>query len=47
VTDVGLKELAALKQLRKLDVAGTNVTYFAGVEELKKALPQCEIVYSH
>jgi hypothetical protein len=42
VTDKGLKELAGLKELQRLNLGGTKVTY-AGVAELKKALPDCEI----
>jgi internalin A len=40
VTDTGLKELAAIKQLRFLHLNETKVTD-KGVEELKKALPEC------
>jgi hypothetical protein len=42
VTDEGLKELAPLKNLTILDLLGTAVTD-AGVKELQKALPKCEI----
>jgi len=42
VTDAGLKNLAALGQLRTLHVARTSVTP-AGVTELKKSLPFCTI----
>jgi hypothetical protein len=42
ITDVGLKELAKLQKLESLSVIGTKVTK-AGVAELKKALPNCEI----
>jgi internalin A len=52
ITDAGLKELAALKNLRELELGGpprgrpgaTPVPITdAGVEELKKALPDCKI----
>ena len=43
VTDAGLKELAPLKGLTKLDVRDTRVTD-AGAMELKKALPECKII---
>lgn len=42
VTDVGLKDLAELKGLRKMDLRVTGVTD-AGVADLRKALPDCEI----
>jgi internalin A len=45
VTDVGLKKLAALnnlKNLKNLDLSQTGVTD-AGVKELQKALPNCQI----
>ena len=41
--DAGLQALAGMKNLRKLTVSTTNVTD-AGVGDLKKALPGCEIV---
>ena len=43
MTDAGLKELAPLKDLAMLNVFGTRVTD-AGVRELKKALPGCQVV---
>jgi hypothetical protein len=43
VTDAGLKELAGLKSLQSLDLSRTKVTD-AGLKELQKALPDCEIV---
>jgi internalin A len=43
VTDAGIKELAALTRLHTLSVADTWVTA-AGVQELQKALPKCEIM---
>jgi hypothetical protein len=42
ITDTGLKELAALKNLTKLDLSYTKVTD-VGVTELQLALPKCEI----
>jgi hypothetical protein len=42
VTDAGLKELAALKGLKVLDLSSTKVTD-AGLKELRKALPTCRI----
>jgi hypothetical protein len=38
-----LKELAALKTLTTLNVYDTKVTA-AGVADLKKALPKCEVI---
>jgi hypothetical protein len=42
ITDAGLKELHGLTSLQSVNLAGTKVTK-AGVEELKKALPECQI----
>ena len=42
MTDVGVMELAALKNLTYLTIAGTKVTPEA-VAELRKALPKCKI----
>lgn len=42
LTDVSLKHLSTLKELRLLDLSGTHVT-LAGVDELRKALPECTI----
>ena len=42
VTNKGLKELAALKDLKMLDIGETNVTP-QGVARLQKALPNCKI----
>ena len=42
ITDVGLKEVAKLQKLTFLDLRDTEITK-AGVAELKKALPKCEI----
>jgi internalin A len=42
ITDAGLKELAALRNLQRLKLASRDVTD-AGVEELRKALPNCDI----
>jgi hypothetical protein len=41
---VGLKELASLKNLRRLHLIGTGVTD-AGVTLLREALPHCMIEY--
>jgi hypothetical protein len=43
VTDNGLKELAGLKELKYLDLRRCQGVTDAGVAELKKALPDCEI----
>ena len=40
--DTGLTELASLKELRELRLAGAKVTP-GGVSELQKALPECKI----
>jgi len=45
ITDVGLKELAKMKNLGSLELDKTQVTD-AGVVELQKALPNCEIQYT-
>lgn len=45
VSDAGLKTLAELKNLKKLDAQHTSTTA-AGVAELKKALPECEVITS-
>lgn len=42
ITDTGLKELAGLTSLQSVNLASTKVTK-AGVEQLKKALPECNI----
>ncbi|MBA2226129.1 MAG: hypothetical protein WHU94_16295 [Thermogemmata sp.] len=42
-TDVGLKELTQLQNLRWLDLSNTQVTA-AGVQELQKAWPRCQII---
>jgi Leucine-rich repeat (LRR) protein len=42
ITDAGLMELAVLRNLTYLYLKGTKVTP-AGLAELKKALPQCEM----
>jgi hypothetical protein len=42
MTDVGLKELAGLKQLKTLILSGTKVTD-AGVAEFKAKRPGCHI----
>lgn len=43
VTDEGLRKLSGLQKLRKLYLWQTKVTD-KGVEELRKALPECEVV---
>ena len=43
ITDAGLVHLKGLTGLQTLNLAGTKVTD-AGVAELKKALPNCEII---
>ena len=43
MTDVGLKDLAALAGLTTLYLRGTKVTD-AGVSEARKALPKCKIL---
>ena len=45
ITDVGLKELAKMKNLGSLELDKTQVTD-AGVAELQKALPNCDIEYT-
>ena len=42
VTDKCVPQLAKLKELRSLDLSDTKVTE-AGVKELQKALPKCQI----
>jgi hypothetical protein len=44
ITDSGLVHLDGIKSLKKLDLSGTKVTQ-AGIEKLKRALPECEIVW--
>jgi len=44
VTDSGLENLRGLTQLRDLNLNGTDVTD-AGVQLLRKALPNCQIVW--
>lgn len=43
VTDKGLRRLADFRSLRRIDVRNTKVTA-QGVKELKKVLPDCEII---
>ncbi|MBI3465848.1 MAG: hypothetical protein HY000_22755 [Planctomycetes bacterium] len=43
VRDAGLEHLKGLKNLRELNLAGTQVTA-AGVAALQAALPECKIV---
>ena len=42
LTDAGLKHLAGLTELQTLDLRRTKVTA-AGIDELKAALPKCQI----
>ena len=42
ITDRGIKELAALKELKTLSLSRTGVTN-KGVAELQKAIPKCRI----
>ncbi len=44
VSDEGVRHLAALKQLRMLNLQLTN-TMDTVVDELRKALPGCRIVH--
>ena len=43
ITDEGLKEVAKLQQLERLNLHDTKITA-AGVAELQKALPECLIL---
>ena len=43
MTDAGLEHLKELKQLKYLNLSGTNVTD-DGVQDLQKALPSLRIV---
>jgi hypothetical protein len=45
VTDAGLKDLEKLAHLKEVNVTGTKATA-AGVAALRKALPECEIVWA-
>ena len=45
VTDAGLKELAGLKNLTGVIVRNRRTTA-AGVDELRKALPKCEVIFT-
>jgi hypothetical protein len=44
IGDAGLKWLRPLKKLRQVRLMGTHVTA-AGIAELQKSLPNCEIIY--
>jgi hypothetical protein len=41
---LGLKEVPKLQQLTSLDLAGCEQITDAGVAQLQKALPKCEII---
>ena len=43
ITDTGLMHLKGLTELRRLDLRFTENITHAGVAELQKALPACEI----
>ena len=43
VTDAGLTHLARMPALRSVNLAGNANVTLAGVEKLKKALPDCEV----
>ena len=45
ITDAGLKEVAKLKSLRYLGLFPNSHMTKAGVAELQKALPNCEIIF--
>ena len=45
VTDAILDEIATLKQLKVLVVAGTKITP-AGLERFQKARPDCKVIYT-
>ena len=42
ISDVGLKELKSLKNLKKIHLQNTKVTA-GGVADLQSAVPDCEI----
>jgi hypothetical protein len=44
VTDVGLKELAVLRQLKSLNLYGCTKVTNEGVRELEKAIPKLQVV---
>ncbi len=43
ITDVGLKEVAKMKQLKELDLTNAKTVTKEGVAELQEALPKCKI----
>ena len=45
ITDVGLKEVAKMKQLKELDLTNTKTVTKEGVAELQEALPKCKILW--
>ena len=46
-TDAGLKDVAKLQKLSSLNLTQLTQVTAAGVAELKKALPKCEIISDH
>ena len=45
ITDLGLKELQLLRSLRWLDLTGCTQLSDRAVQDLGRALPECEIVW--
>ena len=45
VTDIGNKELTQLKSLADLNLHKSRVTE-AGAQELRKAMPDCKIIFN-
>ncbi|CAG0963020.1 hypothetical protein PLCT2_00868 [Planctomycetaceae bacterium] len=43
LTDVGLAKLGALEKLKWIDITGCNNITQRGIDEFKKALPNCEV----
>jgi hypothetical protein len=44
ITDAGLSKLTTLKEMRWIGLARSEVTD-AGVKKLRKALPDCNVLY--